>query len=533
MSAPATQEHLGRIARGGAVGMAGAVFSAVSSFALVVIVTRGFTPGEAGLFFAVTSVFLVLAAASSLGSDTGLARFLQRYEAQGRHDDVRRAVRAAAVPALVVSTFSALVLVVGAGPVSGALGLEERGESLLRWLALALPFAVAADLALAVTRAFGRMRISVLVDRFLRAGLQPPLALVVVLAGGTLLAAAGAWAAAYVVSAAVALVASRRYLRTRLTRHRTDGPVPVRERVDGLPMAGAGTPLSVRREFWGFTWPRGVARLAQITVQKADIVIVAALLSPAHAAVYTAATRFVALGQFATHAIQQVLQPRLTAILIHDDQDTLRQVFRIATTWSILLAWPLYLVVGTAPLVYLSVFGDQYAAAAEDASGVAVVAVMAVAMLVSVAAGPLDTVLLMAGRSRASLGNALTAMTVDLVLCFLLIPVVGLVGAALAWGAAVLARTALTLVQVRRHLGVTPGGRAVIVASVLPVVCLAVPVATHSLLGAGTLGGFALVLGVGAVAYLGALFVFRRLLGLDLLVQAVVPLRLRRWVYDV
>ncbi len=47
--------------------------------------------------------------------------------------------------------------------------------------------------------------------------------------------------------------------------------------------------------------------MCQIAIQRADIIIVAALISPSAAAVYTAATRFVVLGQFSSMAIQRVL----------------------------------------------------------------------------------------------------------------------------------------------------------------------------------------------------------------------------------
>ena len=62
--------------------------------------------------------------------------------------------------------------------------------------------------------------------------------------------------------------------------------------------------------FWRFTGPRALANLAQITIQRIDIVLVAIMLGPAAAAVYTAATRFLVPGQFANTAISMSAQPR-------------------------------------------------------------------------------------------------------------------------------------------------------------------------------------------------------------------------------
>ncbi len=499
MTAEATH-HLGHVARGGVLGLAGSGVAAVGAFALALVVTRGFDTDTAGSFFAVTTLFTLLATASGLGVDAGLARFLLRHEARDARHDVRRTLRLAIGPAVGVASLLALVGTLAAAPVAGWLGLGAEGDRLLRVVVVALPFAVAADLCLAATRALGRIRTTVGVDRVLRTVVQLGTAgLVVALGGGPLLLAAG-WAAAYVLSAAVAVVLMRRFLATR-------------------PAAATAAPdPALARTFWTFTWPRGVAGLAQASVQKADIVLVAILLSPAHAAVYTAATRFVAVGQMANQAIYQVLQPRFTAILITEDRTTLRTVFGVSTTWGMVLIWPLYLVVACSPVLYLSLFGDAYA----DATGaVVVVVVMALTMLVAIASGPVDTLLLMAGRSGLSMTNALVAVALDVGLVLVLVPRLGISGAAIAWAVAIVTRSGLAFWQVRRHIGVSPDPRTLLGVALVPVTCFALPALVLTASGAtGVLPWLAVTL-VSVVAYAAALRALRARLSLDDLAAAL------------
>ena len=181
-----------------------------------------------------------------------------------------------------------------------------------------------------------------------------------------------------------------------------------------------------------------------MAIQRVDIILIAALRSPMEAAIYTAATRFVALGQFGTQAIQQVVQPKFTALLAKDETESLKDVYQISAAWSMALAWPMYAVVGSAPLAYLAIFGPEYAA-----EGVTVVVLMALAMLFAVATGPADTLLLMSGRSALSLINSLTALALDIGLCLVLIPKMGITGAAVAWAVAVSIRCMLAVVQTR------------------------------------------------------------------------------------
>jgi O-antigen/teichoic acid export membrane protein len=140
-------------------------------------------------------------------------------------------------------------------------------------------------------------------------------------------------------------------------------------------------------------------------------------------------------------------------------------VYQAATLWSVTAAWPLYLVLaGFAPLV-MSVFGDQYSAASD------VVVILSLAMLLATACGPVDSVLLMAGRSGLSLRNSTVALAIDVGLNLVLIPRFGIRGAAMAWAVAIVARNVMPLVQVRRHLGLWPITRTTVRVALGAVAC--------------------------------------------------------------
>ena len=337
-----------------------------------------------------------------------------------------------------------------------------------------------------------------MVDRILRPGLQVVLVAVAATTLGDASALAIAWAAPYAVAAVLA----------------------ARALVVAMPRGGRSTaavPADLGRDFWRFTWPRAVARIAQVAIQKADIVIVAWLISPTAAATYTVATRFVVFGQLASQAVSSVVQPRFTAILLERDDAALGKVFTISTCWSVLLAWPVYLAVAAAPSGYLGWFGDAYTV--REASLVAVV--MAASMLVAVASGPVDTLLLMAGRSGWSQPNTLAALAVDVGLCLLLIPRLGIVGAAVAWGVAVSFRCALATVQLRIDVRLAPDLRTIGLAAALPVVCLALPLLVlHQTRSLGP-GVWLAATALAATAYAAVAWRLRGPLAIDLLVRGL------------
>jgi len=451
-----TRRHLTHIARGGALGLVGAGVSAVAGFVVVLVVTNAYSANTAGLFFTATSLFLLLLAVSTMGTETGLVRFLLRYEAQDRHADIPPTLYTAFRTTLATSTLAGLAVIVFAEPLADLVGLDDPEATMsLRVLGLMLPFAAWNTLAMGGTQAFGRMRTTVVVDRFARSTAQLVLVLLVALAGADLLGLTLAWSVPYALAAVISSRIFRMFLARRGTFEHSGPTKSYRE---------------LRREFWRFTWPRSITRVSQMAIQRVDIILIAVLRSPMEAAIYTAATRFVALGQFGTQAIQQVVQPKFTALLAQNKTESLKDVYQISAAWSMALAWPLYVVVGSAPLAYLAIFGPEYAD-----EGVAVVVLMTLAMLFGVATGPADTLLLMSGRSALSLINSLTALALDIILCLVLIPQMGITGAALAWAVAVSIRCTLSVIQTRLTMGIVSFGPAALAVAAANIVCFAVP----------------------------------------------------------
>ncbi|MDA2811243.1 polysaccharide biosynthesis C-terminal domain-containing protein [Nocardiopsis sp. RSe5-2] len=434
-------EAVARTARGGALNMAAAVAGAGLNLALVVAVARGFSQDTAGLLFAATSVFLIASAVAQLGTANGLVYFLARTRALGAAGQARHLLRTALVPVAAASLALAAAMAVFAGPVAEAAG-EPGAAVYLRLLAAFLPFAAVTEALLAATRAHHDMAATAVVEKVGR-----PLGQVLLVLGAAGVGSAGllavAWAGPYLPAAVVAALWLRRVVRK--------GAPPLAAGTgpqDQRPATAPTTP----REFWGFTLPRSVAQVAQIGNQRAGIVLVAAVQGAASAAVFTAGTRLLVAGQFATQAVQFAAGPRMAEMLAVDDREGTARLYRSATAWLICLTWPLFLpAVVYAPLV-MELFGPGYAGAA----GTGVLVVVAVAQMASASLGMGDLLLTMAGRTGWNLANNLMSLAANVVLCVVLIPPLGAVGAALAWAAAIGVRNLLPLVQLHRMIGVHP-----------------------------------------------------------------------------
>lgn len=426
------------VGRQSAISLLGAGTSAAAGVLVTVLLTRGLGQSQAGLVFAATSVFLVLESLGRVGADVGLVYFLSRQRALYAAVS-RGTVRVALGPVLVISSGFGIVLFLVASPLALVIGGDPSQVTYLQVLALVIPFASLSNVALGGTRGLGRMLPTVVVERFGRSVLQLVLVGVGVLVGSGTAVVLG-WSASYLPAAALSLLWLRRGLRhTRV-----------------LPGSGM-----IGGEFWRFTVPRALGGVAQVVLQRLDIVLVAALRGPADAAVYTAATRFLVVGQLASQALSNAVQPALSRALATGDLAAAKLLYQTSTAWLVLLVWPMFLSAAVFAPEVLALFGAAYV------TGAPAMVLLSLVMLLATGCGFVDVVLIMAGRTSRSLINAVAALLVNIGLNVVLIPRIGLFGAAVGWAVAILVNNLVPLVQVKRSLGLHPFGRGVCISVVM------------------------------------------------------------------
>ena len=427
--------------------MVGAALAGGTGVVVTWVVARALGAEQAGAFFAATAAFVLAGGVAKLGTQTGLVYWPARLRATGRDDLLGSCLRTGLGPVILLSAVLAGAMWLGA-PAIARLTAGDTPHVIaehttgLRVLAVFLPLQVLTDVLLTATRGYRAMRPTVMLDRVVRSALQ---LLCVGAVGVTALwmtaslpAFALAWAAPYLPVAVLAGYALHRtYLRANPPGVRTRRL----ERQD------------LRRDFWRFTGPRAVASVAQLALQRVDVLLVAALAGLAAAAVYAVAGRFVVLdpvrqpGHLAVgaaparrgagHRRPGHREPPLP------DRDRLAGAGHLADQPA---GDPLR------PALPGPVRRPSYRA------GAPVVVVLACAMLVATGCGMVDMVLAMAGRTSWNLVNVLVALAVTIGLDVLLIPAYGALGAAIGLACAVVVNNLLPLIQVGRTARLHPFG---------------------------------------------------------------------------
>jgi O-antigen/teichoic acid export membrane protein len=437
------------------------------------------------------------------GADVGLVRTIPRFRVLGREEHIKAVVGIASSTVLCFSLLIAAAIYLSASKISALLANgpdPATVEPLIRASALFLPIAAVYAVLLAATRGLGKMGPTNAIDRIGRAGLQSVFALLVASAGMGTVALILGWAVPYAIGFAVAAIWTVSLIR------RSWQPLEWQP-------ARSGDRAALFAEFWRFALPRGLAGVFAVTVLWLDTLLIGALRSTQEAGVYAAATRYLVFGAFASQAVILAIAPKMSELLTRRDMDTARNVYRASTAWAMVIGWPVYLMLAIFAPALLSILGPGYVQA-QDA-----LTILALTMLVASGVGPVDIVLLMGGKSTWNLLNTVAAVVLNIILNVLLIPRLGITGAAIAWSVSILANNLAPLIQVRMFLGLHPVGRETITACATGLLAFGlIPLIVRAWL-APDLRGFSVAMVLGGVVYVAGLWRFRRILSLDRLFE--------------
>ncbi|MEV6841610.1 oligosaccharide flippase family protein [Streptomyces sp. NPDC051133] len=498
----ALRKDVAAAARGGSWGLLGSLVSAVLAYILVALVARTLGAQGAGAVFTGVGAFTILSNICKLGADTGMVRFVSRDVATGGGRQVGALLRTALVPAMMASTAAAAVLFLFPSVATALLPSMDVKDAvtLIRLFAVFLPVATVSLILLGASQGYGTMFPYIGVEQVGKPTLRVLVAVPLVFLAPGVLSMAAAWLIPSLAGAVIAWLTLRRY----------------RAAHSGAPGEEASV---IPSEFWAFSAPRAVSSVFDISAVWVGVILLSGLATSEQAGIYTAITRVVFAGTLVQAAIRRAVAPRISRLLALGEVQHACHLHRISTRWIVLLSWPPLVLLASFPATLLCLFGPEFAHGADA------LVVLCIASAINISSGNAQTVLLMAGKSSWHLVLTGIAFTVQLTVGFLAVPSMGVLGAALSWGAAIVVENLMAAALVRRNPGFTTIDCGYLIATGVGL-CLTAALAVPARLLAGdTPLGLTLGTVLGVSAFAVSLWRLSRPLGLRELID-VLPKRI-------
>ncbi len=497
--------HFQALARGGALNLLGVVVSGSMQLVLTVVVARGVGASGTGAFFEAVALFTILSNVGELGADTGLVKILPRYRALNRNQDLGTVVQIALWPVILFGIGMGAATWLLAPELTSLLSHAQHGaqvESYLRTFAPFIPLGAITTVVLAGTRGMGTMAPFVMVQNVFLPAIRPVLIAAALYLGLGTLAVALGWAA----PVGAAFLLGMLFLLRLVIRARKADP--------GL---SPGNTRDITREFWSFAGPRALAAVFGITITWLDVLLVGAFMhSTQQAGIYAAASRLSVLGASMLSAVGMAIAPQVSELATLGKMREAEKLFQVGTWWLMALTWPVYITLAIFAPFLLEVYGHRFAA------GTAALMILCLAQLFNLGTGNVTIVLLMVGKSSWNMYNAAGSLAVNIGLNIVLIPRLGITGAAIAWAASIVCNNLAALLQVNYLLRIRPFGRGYWVVVAASVFFFGVGgVIVRQIVGLN-LAGFALFMLLSLPVYALVLWRLRGMLGLSSLRQSAV-----------
>lgn len=404
------------------------VSSAILAFVSTLLITRLYGAQWAGTFFLSVAVVTVSASLSQLGIDLPLMRMIAVARDVQDWSSVQALVRRALfIGATAAASLTILIMVFS--PWAGRVLSESSLAPMLRIMATAtIPY----TLILLMARALSAVDRPALAELVHRTAFQVgfiSLLLSLSFALGELVLGV-AFAVAYWIVTAVGWGAWRRVTRSR----------GANASVTSRTLLRPGAPLLLAASLF-------------LTINWADTLMLGYFGSAEMVGVYGAAIRVSATMTMILAAATAVYAPRLAALHARGDNKALQHLVRRVAAGSTIVALPLLAILVAVPQPIMSIFGRGFEA------GGGTLAILAAGQFINVAIGVLGALLAMVGKEARVLIVVSVSALLNVSFNILLIPRLGIAGAALATAICFVATNLGYSFFVRRDLGIVLVGR--------------------------------------------------------------------------
>jgi len=321
----------------------------------------------------------------------------------------------------------------GAGFLADRVFDKPAAEPVFRAFSLSVPFFTVLGMAASATEGFQTVKYSIRAREVLQPLLNFVLILFFYLLGAQVLGAVAAYVIAMAVASALALYYLKRLFPGLLDRNTP--PVFERRAVFGLSGVGLLSYFTEHVNVWAATIVLGIFASAE------------------QVGIYNAAARTALIGgivyQAFTYIFSPIISNHYSRGLLRDLEDLYRDVCRWIFSGGVVVFFLTVLLSRD----ILVIFGEEFV------DGWLVMDMIALAILFALSVGATNRVLLMTGHQRIYILAFTVATVVGIVGSIVLVPIYGILGAALACATSYVIPNVVTVVGVRNVLNLWPYSR--------------------------------------------------------------------------
>lgn len=398
--------YLKKITKGAAIVFVGMLIGRVLGYATRIVMARFFGADSYGLFSLSAAVLGIVTTISLVGIPTGLSRFISFYNGKKDEARVKGVITSALKITLPISIFTGFFVFFFSEYISLYFFNEPRLTNLLQIFALIIPFSVLFTLIMDAFRGFQNIKYKAIIEDLLKPSITLIFVIVLFLMGYGIFGAVVAYSFGYLISSVLGF-----YLLTRI-----------------FPLFGDKIKaISDTKKLFSFSWPLILMGYLWMFITWTDTMMLGFYRTTQEVGFYNVALTAAGIISVVEHTFIFIFMPVISELYAKGKNKDIINLHSVVIKWVFMINLPLFLLMVFFPENVLGIlFGQEYIVASTA------LIVLSSGFILSTIGSLSGSGLLIIEKTKTILGVVLVGFVINFAFNLILIPYLGIVGAAIA-----------------------------------------------------------------------------------------------------
>ncbi|MFC2169496.1 flippase [Acidobacteriota bacterium] len=429
-SQSSSQQDILIIAKGAGIVFFGLVLGTGIRYVFQIIVARNLGPELLGLFILGFAVFRIAGMVSMMGLPHGIIRYVAIYNGKSDKRRLKGIIKSAHKIILISSSIVSLLIFLLAKPIAVHLFNNLGLESILRLFAIIIPFFTLTSVNIFSAQGFKRLEYKIIPREIFEPLARIFFVLILFLFGlrlyGVMLA--------YLISVIGGMFLSFYFLKKIF---------PAFAQREVLPQYETKRLLT-------FSWPLLFVQFFGQFLLILDNLMLGYFKTSQDVGIYSAAQRTALLGSVIIASFNSIFGPIISDLYYRKEISRLKDYFKTIAKWAFTFSFPVLLALIFFSKSILNIFGQEFL------HGATCLIILSFGWIIYSAVGTLAQMLIMTGRQKLHLVNVSAILVLNIISNIILIPKLGIIGAAITTSSCLVLLCFTELIQIYLILNIHP-----------------------------------------------------------------------------
>jgi O-antigen/teichoic acid export membrane protein len=437
---------LHKVAKGSIIVYIGSLLSALLIFFGRLIIIRYWSQSDYGVFSLALVIMTIISFIATLGMKEGAIRSIAYTRGKKDYERIPELISSS----VVLSIIASILLGVFVYLLSGFIAIDIFNDSALidplKVFAIGIPFLTLIDILVSLFRGFNQVKPTVYFHYILINLLFPIFLFIVIIFDKSVINIYYSYIASSIVVSISLLIYVYKYTTPSKVFSVKSALGPTARKLVSFSLPLLGSSMLFMLVIWTDTLLLGVFR------------------SSSEVGLYNAATPLAQFLSFPLISIGLIYMPVLSELYARGKMDEIRRNYSILTKWLSLTIFPFFLILFLfADTIVTFLFGQEYLFSANA------LRILSLGYMIHNLAGQNTSTLIGIGENQFIMYSSLVVATVNIVLNIILIPLMGIEGAAIATAIALFSTNIIKCLKIYSKIGASPMSRNLIIPSIISI----------------------------------------------------------------